>query len=325
MTTEKDNNLEQQDELFDVQTEPSQSDIEAELLLARQASGRRKQDAPAAVAKRVALRTVTYIILLVGAFLMLFPFLWMVLSSFKTGNEAALEFTFFPKKWVWESYHALFTESDFPIFTALGNTILIEVSVIIVGTFVSALAAFSFAKLKLRHKTFWLLFLMSGMMVPYATLMLPQYRAFEALNMTDTLWPLILPGFFGNISMMFFLIQYMRGVPSAYLEAARIDGASHFTCFLRVMFPLIKTAIAAQVIFWFVGIWNDYFAPSLYLTSRENMTLQVLLGQLNSGTSAKYLPMSLAGSVLSSIPMLIIYITCQKFFIESLTISGVKG
>lgn len=273
-------------------------------------------------------KVLIYAVLTFGAVLLVFPFLWMLLSSFKTGDEAAAipAFTFFPKKWVFTNYSELFTGiTDFPIFRAFGNTVLIEVSVIIIGTFVSAMAAFSFAKLKLQHRTFWLLFLMSGMMVPYAALMLPQYRAFDTMGMTDTLWPLILPGFFGNVSMIFFLIQYMKGIPNAYFEAARIDGANHFTCFVLIMFPLIKTAIAAQVIFWFVGIWNDYFAPSLYLTSKNRMTLQVLLGQLNAGTSAKYLPMALAGAVISSIPMLVIYITCQKFFIESLAISGVKG
>lgn len=273
----------------------------------------------------VIVKIFVYAIISFGAFLLVFPYVWMLLSSFKTGDEVALTFTFLPDKWVFTNYSELFKSENFPIFRALLNTVLIEVSVIIVGTFVSAMAAFSFAKLKLRFKTFWLLFLMSGMMVPYAALMLPQYRAFFALHMTNTLWPLILPGFFGNVSMIFFLVQYMRGIPNAYFEAAKIDGANNFTCFIRIMFPLIKTAIAAQVIFWFVGIWNDYFAPSLYLTDRKQMTLQVLLGLLNAGTSAKDLPMALAGAVLSSIPMLVIYISCQKYFIESLAISGVKG
>lgn len=281
-------------------------------------------------ALKIFLRIVTYLILTAGAALLVFPFLWMVLGSFKTVNEAnSLNgFTFFPSEWVFSNYVFLFTSENFPIFRALLNTVIIEVSVIVIGTFVSAMAAFGFAKLKLRFRTFWLLFLMSGMMVPYAALMLPQYRAFDALNMTDTLWPLILPGFFGNVSMIFFLTQYMRGIPNAYFEAARIDGANHFTCFLRIMLPLVKTAIAAQVIFWFVGIWNDYFAPSIYLSSETQMTLQVLLGRLNAGGASgpgQYLPQALAGAVLSSIPMLIIYITCQKFFIESLAISGVKG
>ncbi len=275
---------------------------------------------------RIFLRVLIYALLVLGAALIVFPFVWMVLGSFKTPLDAnSAEFRFLPVEWVTNNYTDLFTNTNFPIIKAFFNTVIVEVSVIVVGTFVSALAAFSFAKLKLQHKTFWLLFLMSGMMVPYAALMLPQFRAFQSMNMFDTLWPLILPGFFGNVSMIFFLVQYMRGIPNAILEAARIDGAGHFTSFVCVMFPLVKTAIAAQVIFWFIGIWNDYFAPSIYLITPDRMTLQALLGSLNPAQNRQYLPMALAGAVLSSIPMFVIYLSCQKFFIESLAISGVKG
>lgn len=275
---------------------------------------------------RILLRVLIYALLVLGAVLIVFPFVWMVLGSFKTPLDAnSAEFRFLPVEWVTNNYTDLFTNTNFPIIKAFFNTVIVEVSVIVVGTFVSALAAFSFAKLKLQHKTFWLLFLMSGMMVPYAALMLPQFRAFQSMNMFDTLWPLILPGFFGNVSMIFFLVQYMRGIPNAILEAARIDGAGHFTSFVCVMFPLVKTAIAAQVIFWFIGIWNDYFAPSIYLITPDRMTLQALLGSLNPALNRQYLPMALAGAVLSSIPMFVIYLSCQKFFIESLAISGVKG
>lgn len=213
-----------------------------------------------------------------------------------------------------------------PLLRGVGNTLIVEVSVIAVGTFVSSMAAFSFAKLKLPHKNFWLLFLMSGMMVPYAALMMPQFRAFMALNMFDTLWPLILPGLFGNISMMFFLIQYMRGISNAFFEAAKIDGAGYMRMFVSVMIPMVKTALAAQIIFWFIGIWNDYFAPAIYLKSYETMTLQPMMARINSDNSGgTNLPLIMAGAVLSSIPMFVIYITCQKYFIESLAISGVKG
>ncbi len=274
----------------------------------------------------IVLRIFTYIILIIGAAFLVMPYLWMLLGSFKAPLDAnALEFRFFPQEWIFTNYTDLFTSPNFPIVNAFFNTVLVEVSVIVVGTFVSAMAAFSFAKLKLPHKTFWLLFLMSGMMVPYAALMLPQFRVFQTIGMFDTLWPLILPGFFGNVSMLFFLVQYMRGIPNAYFEAARIDGAGHFTCFIRIMLPLVKTAIAAQVIFWFIGIWNDYFAPSIYLITPDRMTLQALLGSLNPSMNRQYLPMALAGAVLSSIPMFVIYLSCQKFFIESLAISGVKG
>ena len=276
-------------------------------------------------AGHIALRVAIYALLIVGAFVLVFPYLWMLLTSFKDDYEAmSLTLVLFPKKWIFTNYSEIWTVV--PLLRGVANTLIVEVSVIVVGTFVSAMAAFSFAKLKLRHKTFWLLFLMSGMMVPYAALMMPQFRAFMALNMFDTLWPLILPGFFGNISMMFFLIQYMRGLPNAIFEAAKIDGANYMRSFISVMLPMIKTALAAQIIFWFIGIWNDYFAPAIYLKSYEQMTLQPMMARINSDNSGgTNLPLIMAGAVLSSIPMLAIYISCQKFFIESLAISGVKG
>lgn len=273
----------------------------------------------------IVVRVLIYALLIVGAFVLVFPYLWMLLTSFKDDYEAmSLTLVLFPTKWIFSNYAKIWTYV--PLLRGVWNTILVEVSVIVVGTFTSSLAAYSFAKLRLRHKTFWLLVLMSGMMVPYAALMMPQFRAFMAVGMFDTLWPLILPGLFGNTSMIFFLVQYMRGISNSFFEAARIDGAGYFRSFISVMLPLIKTALAAQIIFWFIGIWNDYFAPSLYLKSYDKMTLQPMLMRINSDSSSgTNLPLIMAGAVLSSIPMLVIYITCQKFFIESLAISGVKG
>ena len=274
---------------------------------------------------KTTIRVITYVMLTIGALVLVFPYLWMLLTSFKTQPEStSLTLKLFPEKFVLSAYQELWAKV--PFLSGVKNTLIIEFSVIIVGTFVSTMAAFSFAKLKLRNKTFWLLFLMSGMMVPYAALMLPQYRAFQALNMTDSLWPLILPGFFGNISMMFFLIQYMKGISNSYFEAAKIDGASEMKQFLVIMLPLVKTAISAQVIFWFIGIWNDFFAPEIYLDTKEKMTLQPLLQRINTDNAGggNY-PMIMAGAVLASIPMMVIYVTCQKYFIESLAISGVKG
>lgn len=276
-------------------------------------------------AVRIAVRAIIYALLIIGAFVLVFPYLWMLLTSFKDDYEAmSLTLVLFPSKWIFSNYGKIWTVV--PLIRGVWNTVLVEVSVIVVGTFTSSLAAYSFAKLKLPHKTFWLLVLMSGMMVPYAALMMPQFRAFMAVGMYDTLWPLILPGLFGNTSMIFFLVQYMRGISNSFFEAARIDGAGYFRSFISVMLPLIKTALAAQIIFWFIGIWNDYFAPSLYLKSYETMTLQPMLMRINSDNSGgTNLPLIMSGAVLSSIPMLVIYITCQKFFIESLAISGVKG
>ncbi len=284
-----------------------------------------KQRSAACKAGHIAVRALIYLVLSLGAFVMVFAYLWMLLTSFKDDYEAiSLTLTLFPSKWIFDNYARIWTVV--PMLRGVANTLIVEASVIVIGTFVSTLAAFSFAKLKLPLKNFWLLFLMSGMMVPYAALMMPQFRAFFALGMFDTLWPLILPGFFGNISMLFFLVQYMKGISNSFFEAAKIDGAGYFRQFISVMLPMVKTAIAAQVIFWFIGIWNDYFAPAIYLKSYANMTLQPMMARINSdNASGTNLPLIMAGAVLSSIPMLTIYVVCQKYFIESLAISGVKG
>jgi multiple sugar transport system permease protein len=213
-----------------------------------------------------------------------------------------------------------------PLLLGVWKTVIVEITVVPVGTAVSLVAAFSFAKLKLPFKTGFLMILMSGMMVPYAALMLPQFRAFDKLGLNNTLVPLILPGLFGNTVMMFFFIQYMKGIPNALIEAAKIDGAGHMKTFVTILLPLMGPAIAVQIIFWFSGIWNDFFAPSIYLTRYDSMTLQPMLAKLNGDNSAGVnLPLIMTGAVLSSIPILILYVSFQRFFVESVAISGVKG
>ena len=265
-------------------------------------------------------------IVLIGAATMVFPYLWMFLTSFKSNNEAFSRITWetiFPKKWLVDCYMSLLTDKSF--YLAILWTLVIESSVILVGTFFSAMAAFAFAKLKLKGGRAILLMLMSSMMVPYAAVMLPQYRVFQSLHMTETLWPLILPGFFGNISMTFFLFTYMKeGIPDALIEQAKIDGSSYLRMFIHIGLPLAKPAIAAQAIFWFVGIWNDFFGPSIYLTG-ETKTLQVYLYSIvTSSTGGTDLPLMMAGSVLTSLPMIIIFLVFQNFFINSIALSGMK-
>jgi multiple sugar transport system permease protein len=266
-----------------------------------------------------------YVILSLVALSMLFPYLWMLLTSFKDRFEAiSLELKFFPKNFIWDNYSKIFT--TVPLLKGVSKTLIVEAAVIPVGTFVSALAAFSFSKLRLPAKTAFLMVLMSGTMIPYAALMLPQFRAFYALKMYNTLWPLILPGLTGNVMMMFFFIQFMKGIPTALIEAAKIDGASYLRVFLTIMLPLMGPALAVQIVFWFTGIWNDFFAPSIYLIQYQTMTLQPMLAKLNNDNSAGVnLPFIMTGAVLASVPIIILYAAFQRLFVESVAITGIKG
>ena len=264
-----------------------------------------------------------YIFLIVTCFSCVFPFLWMVLSSVKTSAEAVntLTLTFFSKDPQWGNYPLVFEKIN--IFRGLLNTLAIEFTTIPFCVFMSGLSAFAFSKMELKHKDVHLMVQLSALMIPYACVVLPLYRAYYKLNLTDTLWPLILPSLFGGVSMMFFFVQFQRSISNAIFEAAKVDGAGYMRQYVSIMMPIMGPAIAAQVIFMFVGNWNDYFAPSLYLTIEKAMTLQLMIKSLSD--SKVDLPVSFAGAVVASIPLYIIYIIFQRYFIEGMAISGVKG
>ncbi len=264
-----------------------------------------------------------YIFLIVTCFTCVFPFLWMVLSSVKTSAEAVntLTLTFFSKDPQWGNYPLVFEKIN--IFRGLLNTLAIEFTTIPFCVFMSGLSAFAFSKMELKHKDVHLMVQLSALMIPYACVVLPLYRAYYKLNLTDTLWPLILPSLFGGVSMMFFFVQFQRSISNAIFEAAKVDGAGYMRQYVSIMMPIMGPAIAAQIIFMFVGNWNDYFAPSLYLTTEKSMTLQLMIKSLSD--SKVDLPVSFAGAVVASIPLYIIYIIFQRYFIEGMAISGVKG
>ena len=266
-----------------------------------------------------------YTVLIISAITTIFPYFWMVLASLKTGIEiSTYPEQIFPKNPSLSAYTRAFKELD--LITGIKNTLTLEVFAVIFPPFVSALGAFAFAKLELPFKRVLLLVLLSSMMIPYAALMLPQFQVWQSFNLVGTLYPLIIPSFFGGALMTFFFIQYMQGVPSELFEAAKIDGAGYLKQFISIMIPMVKPALTAQIVFSFVGTWNDYFIPSIYLSVKEVKTLQLqLLSLQQQQNNLIDMNMIMAGSVLSSIPMLVVFISCQKFFVESLAISGIKG
>lgn len=264
-----------------------------------------------------------YVFLILTCFTCIFPFIWMLLSSVKTVDEAVntLTITFFSKDPQWQNYSIVFEKIN--IWRGLLNTMTIEVATIPFCVFMSGLSAFAFSKMELKHKDVHLMIQLSALMIPYACVVLPLYRAYYNLGLTNTLWPLILPSLFGGVSMMFFFVQFQRSIPNAIFEAAKVDGAGYLKQYVMIMIPMMGPAMAAQIIFMFVGNWNDFFAPSLYLTTEDVMTLQLMLKSLSD--SKVDLPISFAGAVIASVPLYVIYIIFQRYFIEGMAISGVKG
>lgn len=258
---------------------------------------------------------------------MVFPFYWMFIGSLKSAEEnMSTSIILWPSEPDWSIFSQLIEKYD--IFKSMGYTMLVEVVVIPIGTFVSSLAAFAFAKMHFRFKKTMLILIMTAMMIPYSAVMLPQYRAFQSMQLEGifVLLPLMIPGMFGRVSMIFFLTTYMKGaIHDSIVESARMDGASFFKIYYKIALPASKTALSAQIIFWFVAIWNDYFAPSLYLTGGDVRTLQVVLTQLNGDTSGNMgFAMMMGGSFISSIPMIIFFIIFRNFFIGNASLSGVK-
>ena len=269
--------------------------------------------------------TIVLILLLIGAVAMVFPLVYMFLSSFMTKNQIlSANFSIIPDPWKFGKYTEVLQKPEF--LRGVRNTLLVALPVLTVGSFTSSLAAFSFSKLKFKGKNMIFLGLLSTMMIPFAVVMIPQYIMFTRLGWANSLLPLIIPGLFGNVGMIFFLRQNLNSIPSALVEAAKIDGCGYFRIYYQIFLPLMKGALMTQVILWFMGIWNDYLAPTIFIQDEKWFTLQVVIRSFNSyyAVNSDY-PLIMAASVLSILPTLLLFFFFQRFIIESMAISGVKG
>jgi multiple sugar transport system permease protein len=264
-------------------------------------------------------------VLLAGTCVMIFPFLWMLSTSLKERRAVFLmPPQIIPDPMLFTKYIEIWDK--IPLLSGFKNSLTIVISVCIVGTFTSSLAAFAFSKIRFPHKSTLFMALIATMMIPYAVVMIPQFMAFSRLRLVDTLWPLIFPGLLGNISMIFFLRQYMTGIPNERIDAGRIDGCGLFGIYSRLVIPNCGPALAAQVILWFMGMWNDFLGPMIYLNSPNKLTIQAVLSMLNTQyTGQMDYPLIMAGSVISILPIIIIFCLFQRFFLESLAISSIKA
>ncbi|PYI39272.1 sugar ABC transporter permease [Arthrobacter psychrolactophilus] len=265
------------------------------------------------------------VLLSLGAIIMLAPLVWTFSTSLKTHEAVfALPPQWIPAPAVWENYLRVWSAG--PLWSGIKNSLIVAGSVTVVGTVASSLAAFAFAKMRLPAKNVLFLVLLAGMMVPFPSMMIPQFMMFATIGWVDTLLPLIIPGLFGNIVMIFFLKQYLDSIPDSIIEAAKIDGASFLQIFAKLILPVIKPAIAAQFILWFMGVWNDYLAPIIYLNSPENQTLQLVIASFNAtyATQTDY-PLIMAASFIALLPVLIIFVIFQRQIIESVALTGAKG
>ncbi len=271
------------------------------------------------------IRPLVFILLLAGAFTMIIPFLWMLSTSLKE----AMSVYQIPPKWIphpvdWNNYVEIWKNAK--LLHGLKNSAIVSFCVVFFGTFSSTLSAFAFAKLEVPYKKALFLCILSSMMIPFVVLLVPQYIIYTRIKWINTLLPLIIPGTLGNVSMMFFLRQYMTGLPTELVEAAKIDGCSYFKIYYRVFLPLCKPAIVSNIIMIFMATWNDYFGPMIFINDAKKQTVQVVIAMLNSYHETQTdIPLIMAASLIAVLPVLTLFIICQKYFTESFAMTGLKG
>jgi multiple sugar transport system permease protein len=276
-------------------------------------------------ARRYAANAVVLVALVAGALTMVVPFIWMVSTSLK---QAKFVYQY-PPQWIpdpvdWANYAEIW--NIVPLGRGLLNSVIVAVIVVVVGSFSSTMAAFAFAKLNFPHKDKLFLALLATTMVPLVVILIPQFLIYAQLDWIDTLLPLIVPASLGNVLMIFFLRQYMTGLSSELLDAAKIDGAGYFRIYWSIFLPLCKPAIAANVIIVFMLTWNDYINPLIFTNSPENSTVQLVIASLQSYYAEQTdFPIIMAASVIAVLPVLTVFIVLQRYFVDSFALSGIKG
>lgn len=265
---------------------------------------------------------VVFVIMAVGAFVMMYPLLWMLFASMKPYTDVYLNFI--PTTWDLSAYGLIWKEVS--LARGFLNSFLTTVPVVVVQVLVSAMAAFAFAKLKFVGKNALFMVMLATMMIPFTVIMIPQVIVFRTLGLLKGPLAVTIPKMFGAVMTVFFLRQFLYGIPDSLTEASKLDGAGYTTTFIRVVLPLIMPALATQFILSFIGNWNDFLGPLLYIRDKSWYTLPLIINEYagNSGGS-EFIPRTMAASLVSMVPIIVVFAMFQKKIIGSIVFSAVKG
>lgn len=263
-----------------------------------------------------------YAVSILLAVIALIPFLWMISTSFKSrGALMSTPIEWIPAEPTLDAYVKVF--SKFPFLRTIGNSLFISVAFTLITLVSASMAAFAFAKLRFRGSGLLLSVYIATMMIPTQVTMIPLFVVMNRLGLIDSYASVILPSMFKPFAV-FLLVQQMKTIPNDYIDAARIDGAGLFHIYSRVALPLCIPTLATLSVTTFMESWNDYLWPLLMLTDRNKMTLPIALSTLNGQYATEY-NVLMAGSLISMVPIIIIYIVAQKQFKSGLMAGGIKG
>ena len=281
--------------------------------------------------RKIISQVVIYAILVLYAAIIIFPFLVVLITSLKTYQDA----THIPFEWVpsmgftGDNYVEVFTYNPqmnaamSSIIQGFLNTLMYIIPPTLIGLFTSSISAYAFSKLRFRAKNWMYSVLLGTMMIPGMITLAPQLSLYDMIGWIDTPLPLMIPGMFGAAACVFFMRQYYVGIPDSIIEAAKIDGLGFLGIFFRIMVPLSVPALLAQGLLGFIGGYNDFMGPLLYLGPANLQTLQLALRTLAS-TYGDEPNVIMAACIVALVPMLIVYFVCQKFFINGIIAGGLK-
>jgi multiple sugar transport system permease protein len=275
--------------------------------------------------KRSAWSVAKHVIMIALALLMLYPLLWMVVSSLRPNSEIFTNPSIIPDSFQVQNYATGWNALSDPFSLYQGNSIIIVIGAILGNLFACSLAAYAFARLEFRFKRLAFTIMLLTIMLPFQVTLVPQYIMFSFVHMLNTFWPLILPKVLGTDSFFIFLmVQFIRAIPRELDEAARIDGCGHPRIFFRVILPLMTPALATTTIFTFIWMWNEFFGPIVYLTQPHTWTVQVALGQFIDNQTGGDWGALFAMSVVSLIPVFLAFLIGQRFLIRGIATTGIK-
>jgi multiple sugar transport system permease protein len=285
-----------------------------------QRSERRRRSAKEQKSRRANIICYTILIVLVAA--LMTPFAWMLSSSLKLNNQVfTVPIQWIPEDFIWSNYADIWDR--IPMMGYIQNTLYLAVIITFLQVLTGSLAAYGFSKVRFPGRDALFLGYIATIAVPWQAYMVPQYIMMQNLGLTNTFWSLILLQAFGAFGV-FLMRQYYMTIPDELCEAARIDGLSEYGIWARVILPLSKPALASLALLTFVNTWNDYMGPFIYLTSNRLWTVQLGLRSFVGQFDAEF-AMIMTGSVISVIPILIIFLLGQRYFIQGIATSGMKG
>ncbi len=273
--------------------------------------------------KAIAGKVLVYAILILIAVLMIIPFIWMLSASIKSDREVFQmnPFVLIPENPKFSNYHDIWTK--IPMLKFAENTVFLTIVVTILQLLTSSFAAYSFAKLDFKHKNTLFFAYIATIAMPWQVYMVPQFIMMRKFGLNHKLFAIICLQAFSAFGV-FMMKQFYEDIPNELCEAARIDGMSEYRIYAKIMLPLSKPALSTLTIFTFVNTWNDYLGPLIYLKSEQKKTIQLGLKMFISQYSSDY-GLIMAGSVLSLIPVLAVFLCLQKYFVEGVASTGLKG